>query len=94
MSIGTYRTTVSYSQDYTRVVFWTTEIVRFNSQEIVLNTGGWHTATTKRRMNQVSDSFGLGFHVYQEDFIWYVSVNGEVIPFEDGMTIERRQQWV
>ena len=51
---------------------------------IQLNSGGYRTTTTKRRMNQCL----LGHRVYQRDFAWYVSApDGTVRPFEDGMLL-------
>ena len=46
-----------------------------------------NTATTKRRMNQVSEYYNLGFRVYQKDFNWYVEIkdlknNTLTIPFK------------
>ena len=51
---------------------------------VSLDTGGWKTATTKKRMNQFSRLFGLGFEVYQKDFEWFVSFpdDRETIPFD------------
>ena len=39
---------------------------------ITLNHGGWMTATTKARMNEAADEFGLGYSVYQEKGKWFV----------------------
>ena len=50
---------------------------------IVLNTGGYFTATTKTRMNQASRQFNLGFLVFQEDFKWYVDVDGHTLEFNN-----------
>ena len=51
--------------------------------EVTLNTGGWLTPTTKVRMNQTANAYGLGFNVYQKDFNWFVEkANGQVIEFE------------
>ena len=39
---------------------------------VTLNTGGWRTATTKLRMNQALNQFGIPLSVYQKDGQWYV----------------------
>lgn len=44
---------------------------------IVLNTGGWRTVTTKRRMNECASALNLPFRVWQEKTVWYVSHMGE-----------------
>lgn len=50
---------------------------------VTLRTGGWFTATTKVRMNQAANQFGLGFQVGQKDGKWSVRCNnGAVVPFE------------
>ena len=56
---------------------------------ITLNSGGYHTTTTKRRLNEIARLGQYGydsvFSVHQKDYNWYV--NGD-IPFEDGMKLE------
>jgi hypothetical protein len=55
-----------------------------------LRTGGWHTVTTKRRMNQFAEFIDAGFVVYQKDFAWFVSFpcwSIPDIPFEEGMVV-------
>ncbi len=79
-----------FGQDgFTVVKLYATDVVKFNDSTIILNSGGWLTATTKQRMKQASKDFQLGFNVYQEKGNWFVSFNGKVIPFVDGMTIDR-----
>lgn len=65
-------------------------IVRYHSTDvvtvepdkrIVLNTGGWMTATTKLRMNQAANSLSLGYSVFQQARKWFVSWRGNVLPF-------------
>ena len=84
-TIGTHRTTVNVDElGYTRVVYHNTCVVRFNADEIILDTGGYQTVTTKRRMNQTARQFRLGFYVYQRDWSWYVSFDDterDDIPF-------------
>lgn len=68
-----------------------TDVVTFNEREVTLNTNGYFTATTKTRMNQASNQFGLGYHVYQRDYAWFVDLpNGERREFIDRrMTFSR-----
>ena len=70
--IGTTATTIRNEDGYTIVRYHNTDVVKFNQDEIVLNTGGWRTVTTKARMNQASNQYGLGFRVYQRDWEWFV----------------------
>lgn len=88
----------------TVVRYHSTDVISWNSQDIILNSGGWRTATTRLRMNQASNQFDLGIHVFQEDHEWFVSyrtdhildpdltpgeVQSMVVPFEDFMVIRR-----
>lgn len=70
--VGTVSTTVSNDGVYTIVTYHSTQIVKFNEKEIILNTGGWSTSTTKNRMNQASNQFNLGYQVWQEKGEWFV----------------------
>lgn len=90
--IGQHCTTVSTDGDgTTRVTYHETDVVTFNADKIVLDTGGWQTVTTKTRMNQASNEFGLGYQVYQNNNEWYVMYAGEVYPFkEEVLTLERK----
>lgn len=48
------------------------------------------TVTTKRKMNQTANQFGLEFGVHQKNFTWFVTTPlGDTIPFKDGMKIRR-----
>ena len=92
MTFPTYRTTVSERDGTTAVTFHSTDVVVFDANSITLNSGGWQTVTTKRRMNQTAEHFGLGFSVWQKNFIWYVDwqgANGKTLEYRDGMKLER-----
>jgi hypothetical protein len=90
----------------TGVQYHNTIIVEFTDHEIKLNATdpdgeSWHTPTTKLRMNQVSQQYDLGFHVYQKYGSWWVEPKshahqsrpqkprGARMPYIDGMTIKR-----
>jgi hypothetical protein len=88
MSIGTHKTSVVNDNNITMVCYHNTPVVKITDTDIILNTGGWYSATTKRRMNQASHSFGLGFAVYQVNFSWYVDYKGDTIPYEDNMKLK------
>lgn len=89
--IGRCATTVRTNElGQTQVVYHSTPIVTFNRKVIVLNHGGWMTATTKTRMNQASNQFSLGYTVYQNNWDWWVVFKGKHIPFEE-RTLELRR---
>lgn len=87
--IGKVHTKVFRDNGYTVVRYHQTDVVRFNDSEIILDSGGWQTATTKVRMNQASAQFGLGFIVFQKDYAWFVQYRGMTVPFQDGMVLRR-----
>ena len=81
-TIGRTATKVEHHGENTFVRYHNPDVVQFDSLYITLNTGGWETATTKLRMNQASNQFGLGYQVYQKDYRWYVVIpQGETLEF-------------
>ena len=62
----------TYAEDgkWTRVTYHNTNVISFTDKIIVLNTGGYRTQTTKRRMNQAANQFGLGIEVLQRKLEW------------------------
>ena len=82
--IGKVATTVSRDRDGAlRVVYHRTAVVTIApTGAIVLDHGGWKTATTKTRMNQASNQLSLGYCVYQKDHNWFVSFKGRDIAFD------------
>ena len=87
--IGNHKTSVINDNQVTMVCYHNTPVVKITDDEIILNSGGWLTATTKRRMNQASLQYNLGFAVYQVNFSWYVDYKGDTIPFEDGLRLKK-----
>ena len=86
--IGTVATTVRRRPHETTVTYHDTDVVTvYPNGKIVLDSGGWRTATTRTRMNQASHELHLGFEVYQRNFNWYVAIDGHVLDFTDGIVI-------
>jgi len=91
------KTAIFQNNGDTVVNYRGTDVVRFNTERTILDSNGWRTNTTKTRMNQASNQFGLGYRVFQKDFAWYVDVfEGstarydepyKTIDFHDGMVI-------
>ncbi len=89
-ALGARATAIESDEEGTHVRYHSTNVVSFTCKAVTLRSGGWRTATTKRRMNQASQQFGLGFTVYQKDFGWFVDLwNGETADFKEGMTFAR-----
>jgi len=88
--LNNYATTWFDNTDHGGVTYHQTNIVSWKDGKITLNSDGWETVTTKRKMNQASIQFGLGYGVYQKDFEWFVDLpSGETLPFKDNMTFDR-----
>ena len=89
-TIGRVATSVFTEDGVTRVVYHSTPVVSFDNETITLRTDGWTTGTTKTRMNQAANQFGLGFYVFQKDYTWYVAMpDGRTEPFTDMVSFAR-----
>ncbi len=93
-TIGTTATTVAIDADgVTRVIYHSTCVVAIyppnkdGDRLVALDSGGWRTATTKLRMNQASNQFGLGFRVFQKAGEWFVEDGSRLWDFIDKLTI-------
>ena len=75
-------TTIETKDGWTRMVYHNTCVAAYECKEgsnamvptyaVKLNTGGYFTATTKKRMNQFAEMFDLPFSVYQDKGEWNV----------------------
>ena len=61
--LSTYCTTIDQAGDLTCITYHSTQIVAFDRHNVSLRTGGWDSVTTRRKMNQASTQFGLGYGV-------------------------------
>lgn len=50
---------------------------------VVLNSGGWRTATTKKKINQ----YLFAAHIYQAAGVWYLVGSNHTAEFFDGITL-------
>ena len=91
--IGSHKTsTYKDNNNVLKVVYHNTEVVQVKEDRyVVLNTGGWYTNTTKRRMNQASRQYKLGVSVYQSGFTWYVAIGEDIMPYYDGIVIDTKE---
>lgn len=87
--LSTYHTNVICTNGRVSVAYVKTVIVDATPETITLDAGGWHTVTTKRKMNQAANQFGLGYAVYQRKGDWFVRTRDGEFPFKDGMRIDR-----
>ena len=61
-----------------------TDIIKEKGKDIILNTGGWFTVTTKDRINRFAPCY-----VYSKKGIWYVDHKGNTFPFYNGMNLAK-----
>jgi hypothetical protein len=87
--IGPTATTVTERDGVLSVKYYNTEVVRYTrmSRHIMLDTGGYKTATTKARMNQTANQFGLPYQVNQVNGEWIVTLkhNNSTLKFVDNL---------
>lgn len=78
---------VRIDDDTIGVLYHHTVIVYYHrSGLMMLNTNGWHTISTKQRLNHFAPVY-----VYQRDYDWYFGNNND---YEDGLIINRFGQQV
>ena len=82
------KTSVANIRKRNVVTLYKTDIVIFDEKTAILNSGGFLTRTTMRRMNQVSNEFGLDFRVYNDNG-WKVDHLRSIVNFRDGMILRR-----
>lgn len=68
---------------------YNTVIFKTRGDSIILDSGGWYTAHTKKCMNRLLPD---GYHVYQENFVWYITTPQGVMEFKDGMRLNINEQ--
>lgn len=87
--LSNYKTTVAHDGNHQVVTYHSTQILKWNEEEILLNSGGWKTVTTARKLRQAATQFNLGYRLYIKAGVWTVEYNGHTYPFVDGMKIFR-----
>ena len=58
-----------------------------NTQAVKLSSCGYETNTTKSRLNAILDEVKYGCRVFQKQWNWFVSYNGQTKDFVDGMIL-------
>jgi len=76
------KTKVIESPVSVKIQYHNTTIVEIFPDRFILDSGGYWTKTTKLRMNQTSEVYGLDFYVYQKNYNWYVDYKGETYSFD------------
>lgn len=90
-------TVIPDGEGFQACIYHQTKVVRWNlsTGEVALDAGGHQSYTTKKRMNEVSEHYGLGFLVFQKDHQWYVRLpNGCVSVFGNNMSFNFKRDGV
>ena len=58
-----------------------------DTKAIKLSSCGYETVTTKSRLNAILEEVKYGCKVFQKNFNWFVSYNGQTRNFWDGMIL-------
>lgn len=62
--------------------------IDYDARSVKLSSCGWHTTTTKSRLNAVLHALGINRRLYQAKGSWLISVpNGADVDFRDGMIV-------
>jgi hypothetical protein len=70
-----------------RVQYHATDVVTYNPDKqphYTLNTGGWATMTTSKRM---SEALPAGYYTYRKNWIMYVHTPAGDLELKDGMEV-------
>jgi hypothetical protein len=91
---GKTSTTVTASNGAVRVRYHNTDVVKVKRDgdgpyHVILNTGGWHTNTTKKRMNEALAVLMMPYEVYVDGGNWRVRFlpGCEYISFTENMVL-------
>ena len=58
-----------------------------NLKAVKLSSCGYHTVTTKSRLNAILEEVKYGCRVFQKNWNWFVSYNNQTQSFFDGMIL-------
>jgi hypothetical protein len=78
---------INYINGDKTIRLYSTDIVQFKGNKIIINSGGWQTTTTKARINQFLPSY---VNVYQKNRQWFIDNKGQILKFFDGIELPAR----
>lgn len=73
--IPTYETSVHYDNTFEclRIYYHETAIATiYHNGKVKIDNGGWHTSTTKKRINAILSALGLPYSIVQKNYSWYL----------------------
>ena len=65
--------------------------LRHDKQVLAISSAGWHSNTTKSRLNALLDEFNTGIRVFQKNWDWFVSdfTGKKKVDFYDGLLVNK-----
>ena len=75
---------VETTADSINVTLWSTTIAKIYTNRVIVNSGGWHTVTTKSRLNAILGEY-CGTGISRIKGMWYIDSD----LFYDAMSIAR-----
>jgi hypothetical protein len=76
---------ITYPSQVKAIRYHHTDVITFQPNgDIILNSDGWLTPTTKERMN---NHLPAQWHINQINKVWYLANNSHSYTFQDGITI-------
>jgi len=80
------KNTLEIIKDNVRIIrYYDTNILTFKNNTITLNSGGWETSSTKRRINEHLPS---DVYIFTKNYEWFINIKNKIMPFMDGMKIK------
>ena len=79
-------TELIHTKDYLRLFYHATEVAAIHKTPmgfmLYLQHDGYTTPTTKKRINHFLQYSNLPFHVFQKNYIWYISTPRGVVEWQ------------
>lgn len=86
---GTWGTKTATVVTDNTVQYHATIVARRTPVGVILDSDGYHTNTTKTRINDALEFWGAQARVFQDDFAWFVRLgDGAIVEFADGMIVK------
>lgn len=78
---------ITVLNDGTAIQLHNTVVAKIDNGAIIVNSGGWHTNTTKTAINRFLSLIGSDFGVMQKKGEWFLTNGKTTVPFTDNMKV-------
>ena len=59
------------------------KIAQLDGTTLYLTSAGWETTTTKSRLNAILSALVPGAHIFQKDYVWFLTYNDKTVEFSE-----------